>query len=330
MRGGTWARAYNKFVTNTKVRTKAKVFNALMDPGAELNLVRRSLISSQSRELKLNIHAQQPTEAVLFNNGVEIGRVTEAVYLSFQLDKLGPVKHEYDEWFYVWEHMNEEMILGSAFCRQQGFTNFHLRLAPWSDKLSNNRAKRVRSVEQIDADIACEDDERTPYAGEDDQLLPCPLSQGEGRQRSRVMTPCEKIDQFQNKHSKQKDAATVKQAGCRRASKHLFAPVLSRNSHENRSPVKYNQVQSKHISRFLVRNVIDEHKVLLKQMQQLRDSDVVLTSEELETLKDTAKLCALEAARWAAGTNNSYGDQELRCKTYKRFGRFETAFQNVL
>jgi hypothetical protein len=37
---------------------------------------------------------------------------------------------------------------------------------------------------------------------------------------------------------------------------------------------------------------------------------VTLTSDELETLKDTAKACALEAARWADGKGNLTGEQE--------------------
>jgi len=45
-------------------------------------------------------------------------------------------------------------------------------------------------------------------------------------------------------------------------------------------------------------------------MSQLRESDVTLTSDELETLKDTAKACALEAARWADGKCNLTGEQE--------------------
>jgi hypothetical protein len=45
-------------------------------------------------------------------------------------------------------------------------------------------------------------------------------------------------------------------------------------------------------------------------MSQLRESDVTLTSDELETLKDTAKACALEAARWADGKGNLTGEQE--------------------
>ena len=291
-------------------RTKAKAFNALMDPGAELNLIRKSLLASHSVKLKLNIHARQPVDVILMNNGVEIGRVTEAVYLSFRLDELGSTKHEYDEWFYVWENMSEQMILGSAFCKEQSFTNFHLRLAPWKEELSNTRSKRARGVDHVTTADDCDDSEKHPYESGVTQLLECPLEQSEARQRSRVTTTCEKIDQFKQKHSKQEAEATVKQAGSRRASKHLYAPTLSPNSHENHMPVKYDQVQTRNIAHLLARTVIQKQQDLLKQMSQLRESDVTLTSDELETLKDIAKACALEAARWADGKCNLTGEQE--------------------
>ena len=297
---------------SARKRVLPKVFNVLMDPGAELNLVRQSLVTCGSSEKKLRIHARQSTDVVLQNNGVEIGRVTEAVYLSFRLDELGDNKHEYDEWFFVWENMSEQMILGSTFCKEQSFTNFHLRLASWDDKLSNTRekAKRNRGVEQVSAEVMFDDSEQQPYEHGETQLLPDPCTHSEAMQRSRVVTTCEKIDQLRAKHSKQVVTATEKQAGSRRVHRHTFMPTLTLNSHENRSPVKYNRVQSRNISQFLARRVIDEQKSLLKQMQQLRESDVVLTSEELETLKDTAKLCALEAAKWADGTSTTSGDQE--------------------
>jgi hypothetical protein len=297
---------------SARKRALPKVFNVLMDPGAELNLVRRSLITCGSSEKRLRIHARQPTDVVLLNNGVEIGRVTEAIYLSFRLDELGDNKHEYDEWFYVWENMSEQMILGSAFCKEQSYTNFHLRLAPWSDQLSNTRvkAKRGRGVDQVNADVIDDDSEKQPYERGETQLLPSPRSNIEARQRSRVETTCEKIDQHNAKHSKQVVSATEKQAGSRRANKHTFAPALTLNSHENHSPVKYDQVQSRNISHLIARKVINEQTSLLKQMRQLRESDVVLTAEELETLKDTAKLCALEAARWVDGMSKTSGDQE--------------------
>ena len=289
-----------------------KIFNVLMDPGAELNLVRGSLIASKSKDAKLKIHARQPTEVVLLNNGKEVGRVVEAVYLSFQLDEVGGAKHEHDEWFYVWENMSEQMILGSAFCKEQSFTNFHLRLAPWDDHFSHNRkkTKRTRDVEQLSAEAICDEDEKQPYERRGAWLLPNPSTDDEPKPRHRVITTCEKIDQIAETCKKQEPVPTAKQAGSRKAHKRVFMPTLVPNSHNNHTPVKYDQVQSKRIEHFLARNVISEQKVLLKKMQELRESDVVITADELETLKDTARLCAAEAAKWADTDSKTAGAQE--------------------
>jgi hypothetical protein len=304
----------------TKSRARPKIFNVLMDPGAECNLVRRSLVAAKGKEAKLRIHERQQTDIVLLNNGVEIGRVTEAIYLSFRLDELGDTKHEYDEWFFVWDDMAEQMILGSSFCREQSFTNFHLRLQSWDETLSNTRAKRARDVEQIDANIIYDESEKQVREHSSTQLLPNPLTREESRKQGRVITSCEKIDELAKKHSIQKAAPTVKQAGSRRASKHIFTPLVTSSSHDNHTPVKYDQVQARNISQFLAKRVIDEHKHLIKQMQQLRDSDVVLTADELETLKDTARLCALEASRLAGDSGTSVdAEQAYAPKSKQRY-----------
>jgi hypothetical protein len=191
--------------------------------------------------------------------------------------------------------MAEQMILGSAFCKEQAFTNFHLRLTPWNEKLSNTRVKRARGVEHTA--IADDIDEKQPYNCDELELLPCPLSNSEARKRhrSRVTTPCEKIDQFAANHSSKKAEGTLKQAGRRRASKHIFAPSLTPNNHENRIPAKYNQVQSRHIANLLARRVVNEQKTLLKQFEQLRESDVVLTTDELELNNKPARVVSFDS-----------------------------------
>ena len=105
-------------------RVTPRVMRTLMDPGAELNLIRQSLLDVRSRDTKLHVHAREACDITLVNNGKEIGRVTEAVYLSFELDG---ERFAYREWFHVWDKLDEEMILGSEFCKDNRFTSFHTR-----------------------------------------------------------------------------------------------------------------------------------------------------------------------------------------------------------
>ena len=156
-----------------------RIIRALMDPGAELNLIRQELLNINScEERRLKVHAREQVQIILMNNAVEIGRVKEAVYLSFSLDGADESQQVFHEWFYVWDKMSEEMILGSSFCKEHTFTNFHTRLMPWDEELSSTRSKtqpkRTRDLEQIDVVV---DEDKAPYERHTGEpLLPNPLT----------------------------------------------------------------------------------------------------------------------------------------------------------
>ena len=67
-----------------RAKLHPRVTSALMDPGAELNLVRAELLESLG-DGKLRIHARENVDVALLNNGKHIGSVTQAVYLSLRL-----------------------------------------------------------------------------------------------------------------------------------------------------------------------------------------------------------------------------------------------------
>jgi hypothetical protein len=265
-----------------------------MDPGAELNLVRSSMLSAHSQEKKILVHAREACEIILMNNGKEIGRVTEAVYLSFVLDNMSGDTKQHEEWFYVWPHMDEEMILGSKFCREQEFTSFHTRLVPWDESYWYAREKK-RTVDCVSVVIP-EKDESVPRERSSYQLLPSPVENSQ-RLRERVVTTCEKIDAFKTMQAKKQRVETEKTAGRRVAATTAFVAhgQSSTVTHANHTPVTYNRLQAKHIANYL-RHVVDEHSKLYKQLQYLKESNVNLTMDEQEQLKDAARLCAKEAA----------------------------------
>ena len=300
-----------------------RVTRALMDPGAELNLVRKSLMNALGKGGKLKVHAREPANITLLNNGKAIGNVKEAVYLSFCLDTPEGGKHLHHEWFHVWENMDEEMILGAAFCKEAGLTQFHTLLKPWNDVLyhtsvsSKKPTKRSRDVEQIETaegvnsePLPTADKTRGQERATNAQIFQRKLNKSNEPsvsdvedhelaallQRDRVTTNPEKISEHYAKHSAQALAPTVKIAGRRRAEPTTFMPLLCVNDHSNHAPVKYNINQSKQIAHMLARQTIDNQKALYKQLKQLAATDVVLTMEEQQTLRDTARMCAQEAA----------------------------------
>ena len=277
-----------------------KIVSVLMDPGAELNLIRTEALNAKSTtNRKIKVHAREPTDVVLMNNGVEIGRVTEAVYLSFTLDNVDGTQSTYHEWCYSWSNMHEEMILGTAFCRDQGFTSFHTRLAPWSESYSNCRPKRTRQVEQVNtltkhalAKIAarCEN-LKCPYEShDDDEVELC-------RKRERVTTTCEKIDEHIAHHSQQTTAPTAMRAGRRIATKKIFAPQITPKEHCRHVPVNYNGLVCKQVANILIQKAAMSRNNLVSDLKELAASNVQLTMDEMETLRDTSRMCAAEAAK---------------------------------
>jgi hypothetical protein len=183
-------------ICRDKSKVLPRVTKSLMDPGAELNLIRKSLIDTSGFG-KFKIHARKQVEVSLLNNGKHIGTVYEAVYLSFCLDTADGPSSSFSEWFHVWENMDEEMILGSAFCKEQGLTCFHTRLKQWHETLSCKQTKRSREVEHVAVAGSDEIDYTSPY--EHEPLLQ-PVSKHR-KSRERVITACERIDAHAVKHA---------------------------------------------------------------------------------------------------------------------------------
>jgi hypothetical protein len=138
------------------------------------------------------------------------------------------------------------------------------------------------------------DDDKASYerhGGE--QLLPSPLE----RQRERVVSIYEKIDQHISNHSKQERKPTHLTAGRRLPEKRIFMPQIQRQEHRNHTPVSYNKQVSRQVASILMHKAISEQQQVVNTLKELQSSGTTLTFEEAETLKDTAKLCAMEAER---------------------------------
>jgi hypothetical protein len=278
-----------------------RIVKVLMDPGAELNLIRAEILNADScATRKLKVHAREATNITLMNNGVEIGRVKEAVYLTFALDNADNTQQTHHEWMYVWEKMNEEMILGSAFCREQGLTCFHTRLAPWEEFLSHTapqHPKRSREVDEVSREDVVPEDSKP--ARERDVLdhEHNPFQNLIERNRDRVITTPEKIDQHAKKFAEQIIPPTPVIAGKRRACKRGFAPDIIKKDFSNRVPVNYEKLTHRSVMHILLNKTMQEQRGVLKKLQEITESKVTLTMDEADLLRDTARLCAMEAEK---------------------------------
>ena len=335
-------------------RAKAKYsplsFAVLMDPGAELNLIKGSLIKGKGKFSALKLHSTVEANIDITNNGKTIGHVSEAAYLSFTLDTVeGVAPITYSEWFHVMDNLNEDLVLGALFCKEQCFTSFHARLQPWSSPAARAATKDPRltayNATERGADTWAEEFEqpaphmkssRDNHIDANDVLWELTLDpkaaagkagQAE-RKRERVTTTCEKVDAHATVHAATNALQPCKLAAGRRvrAKRNLTAaPETSR--HENHmptshAPVQFNETQTKQIANLLSRRAIDEQKTLYKTLQQLAHRDVPLSMDEAENLRDTANLCASEAAKVFARTQQLLDAQANRSYAPAKHARY--------
>ena len=131
-----------------QLRTKSgRCTRTLMDTGADsMNIIRSSIIDgfSDSRAA-IDVIARRINCTTLTNNGKEIGRAAEEVRLTFTLDTLQGVepKH-YTEWFFMFDDLQDDMVLGSSFNRLQGFSTYHETLVEWQNAECPTQESRKR------------------------------------------------------------------------------------------------------------------------------------------------------------------------------------------
>jgi hypothetical protein len=114
------------------VTTRApRTARVLMDPGADVNLVRADIVTGVTKASALKVLNTRHSPTDLFNNGIKIGHVETEYELEFTLDTpAGVPAQRYTGWFMAWDAPEEEAILGAEFNESQGFTNYHQRLIP--------------------------------------------------------------------------------------------------------------------------------------------------------------------------------------------------------
>ena len=107
--------------------------SAHMDNGAEMNLIRSSLIMENTKA-ELACLSRREDALTISNNGIVIGESKGSVLLRFTLDTQdGVAAISYEEWFHLWDELDNEMVLGGTFMEHNGFTTMHktlVRLRP--------------------------------------------------------------------------------------------------------------------------------------------------------------------------------------------------------
>jgi hypothetical protein len=254
----------------------------LMDTGASgMNIIRSAIVDNfADSRAAIDIISRRINCTDLTNNGKVIGRSSEEVRIAFTLDTLpGAEPTTYTEWFYMFDDLQDEMVLGSSFNRNHGFSTYHKTLVEWS------------------------------------QGTQCPQ---QPRQRDRVITPAERqtaaVKELQ--HSKIDVTTCAKFPGTgvpivRRPLCHgvqhypLPANVQSKTPGSNEAffraaPVDYDRCQSTDLACHLARSFACQRMMINKSIssftsQAEQPKPARMSEQDLEALLDSSKNAARDA-----------------------------------
>jgi hypothetical protein len=288
----------------------ARTANVLMDPGAELNLIRADVLKGASKKSSLKVLDTRHNPTDLFNNGVKIGHVKTEHLLTFALDTLdGVATVTYTEWFHEWNDLEEDAILGAEFNRQQCFTNYHTRLVPYSSLLPKRKAAVVASTAPADANalagkglVAQWDLEHRPR----EEFMPgqergtnLQDREPDARQR-RIQQRCEADECLKKKHARSSVEALTHRSQhpwmCRQIVRPAKFQSLTLSDRRNHTRVDYNKIECQQLAAHLTRSHCEKQQNLLKKLTPYGQQQNMLTAEEHEVIADAARACALEAA----------------------------------
>lgn len=109
---------------------RTKSLRVLMDPGSQGNFIRESALND-GRFLILN--SSEEIKCQITQNEEPMGDVCrKCVQLQFHLQLLRKTEIKNVDWFIVSPDIKYDVVLGTKFCREQGYTSFHSTLMPWN------------------------------------------------------------------------------------------------------------------------------------------------------------------------------------------------------
>jgi len=108
-----------------------KALKVLMDPGSQANF-----ISQKALHRILVLESSDEIQCQITQNESPMGDVCRrCVLLQFKLDLLRKAEVKHKEWFIVSNDINYDVVIGTKFCRENGYTSFHAKLTPWNKRV---------------------------------------------------------------------------------------------------------------------------------------------------------------------------------------------------
>ena len=266
-----------------QLRTKSgRCTRTLMDTGADsMNIIRSSIVDDfTDTRAAIDVISRRINCTTLVNNGKEIGRSAEEVRLSFTLDTLPGVEPTtYTEWFFMFDDLQDEMVLGRTFNRTHGFSTYHESLLEWRNAQFPTQEPRHRDrvVNRHERQAIIADELR--HATVD--VTSCTKYPGTG-------VPIIRRPQC---HGVQHYPLPANVQG-KLPSRELAAPLPA--------PVDYDRTQSKELARHLAHVFTAQRTTINKAINSYtndaaRGASTRLSEQDLEALLDQSKHAARDA-----------------------------------
>ncbi len=321
--------AIGRFKRNVTKRAP-RTARVLMDPGADVNLIRTSVVMGASKASILKVLNTRHTPTDLFNNGVKIGHVDTEYELEFTLDSpSGVATQRYTEWFIAWTDLEEEVILGAEFNEVQGFTNYQQRLVPFDTYVRKKQPPGEPSPDPLLTGQGItrqwELDHRPseafmPGLEKGGQREACPHQQ-------RLLARMESEAQLKNKHkSASADALAARSPHpwmCRPIKRpdKIRSPVLTER--QNHTRVDYNRFENGQLAAHLTRSYCEKQHTLLKKLEPVRALAGQLSAEEHDVILDAAKEAARQAEDFFKVNTHLLGRKDTFLPTSRTARYFE-------
>ena len=322
-------------ITREKSSRAPRCVRAHMDNGAQMNLLRTSLLLPETRAA-MKVLDRKSDRIVIQTNGVVIGESLEAVLIEFTLDTQQNVATiTYREWFSLFDNLKEEMVLGGEFMERQGFTTMHktlVRLKKYNHPERKTKEEDDDDVEDIPYEQIENKEERPDRDGwgfepgytnaaeaerlkkklpddeklllDEDEVAECPAMR-----RSRVITRTEKLqraaDDCCTPHkpsspvSYKPGTSTPIVRGIRgHGLQHYPLPENVRGKtpkHDDKAPLRYDMKESKRLAQMVASKFHADQTNIEYRLLGAYSASQRMSENELESMLDATKLIQKEA-----------------------------------
>jgi hypothetical protein len=280
--------------TRDATKRAPRTARVLMDPGADVNLIRTSIVTGASKSSTLKVLNTRKSPTDLFNNGVKIGHVDNEYELEFTLDSPSSVSTQrYTDWFMAWDDLKEEVILGAAFNEAQCFTNYQKRLVPYDTYVRRKKPSEPPQDPPLSG-------QGSPRRWELDRRPSEAYMPGMDNDRQRDTCPHQqqiaaRIDSEMKLKQRHK-VASAEAIAARSPHPWMCRPIVRPDKirspttveRTNHTRVDYKRFEHMQLAAHLTRSYCEKQQNLLKKLEPVGELASRLTAEEHETIVNAA------------------------------------------